>query len=215
MMLFIDDKAGLIEISRKKVRVPGIVHSITVGAEVLFDDVKETDASKTVKVLTGFKDATVTVSLSIVDPYINIDSSKWNEQKKALEGSLAPLVAVPSGVSYGTDRYAELKKLNDLFRYTEKGCPVVYVVNNKHLQARGIATLVFSGMESVEEDWGIACTLSFVEHNKKIEKTSETQKKNDDAAAAKAAAPAANKKNPDLSMQEQIRLNNLNKRLQK
>lgn len=184
MILALDTAAGIVKIGGNT--LPGIIQKIAVAGELEYENVQQDGTSKTVKTLKGFKDATIAIDLSIVDP----------------EGTSVPGV--------GKTRYAELKKLNDIFRYTKDGSPIVYWIETSHLLARGISYVVFSGLQSTEEDWGISCSLSFVEHEKKVAKQQDGQGKN-----ATAAAAASKPKAPELSKADKAKIAAMEKRYQK
>lgn len=185
MILALDTASGKVEVGGNT--LPGIVQKITVFGELEYENVQQDNSSKTVKTLKGFKDAAITIDLSIVDP----------------EDSAMP--------GLGKTRYDELKKLNNIFRCTKDGSPVVYWIGNPHLRARNISYVVFSGLQSTEEDWGIVCSLTFVEHEKKIEKTQDKQAKN----ASTASASTTKATPPQPSAQELAKQRALERRFQK
>lgn len=129
--------------------IPGTITRIYVKGALLFDNVAQIGSSKTEKTLQGFDDADITLNVEIFD--------KGNEDKS---------------------RYKLLTTLNKMFRSVENGSPVTYSIANPHLLARGISQVLFSSLESIEENGYIACTLSFVEHAKAIAKQESAQAKN-------------------------------------
>lgn len=70
-----------------------------------------------------------------------------------------------------TTCYDKLKIINNLFR-GKTTTPKVLTVTNQHVNARGIKTVVFDGLESYETDQDdvIQTVLSFTEHNPPVVK---------------------------------------------
>ena len=77
----------------------------------------------------------------------------------------------------GPDCYEKLEIINGIFRgHDDQANPKIYTVDNRHLLARGVGQLIFSGLDSVEseDDDTIQAGLTFVENNPPVVKT-ETQ----------------------------------------
>lgn len=74
----------------------------------------------------------------------------------------------------GTDCYDKLQTINGIFRsHDGQANPKLFDVDNRHLQARGVGQLIFSGLNSMETDRddSIRARLSFVENNPPVVKT--------------------------------------------
>lgn len=115
----------------------------------------------------------------------------------------------------GTDCYEKLAVINGIFRsHDQSANPKVFSVVNRHLTARGVNELIFSGLSSseTEEDDTIVASLTFVENNPPVVKT-ETKvaksayeqaksKKNQQEAQKKVPVPEINPaaKQPGVSV---------------
>lgn len=133
--------------------VPGILTELRVDGKVRFDEHKVDGNSGKTKIPQGYEDSDVSVGLALLTD----DASTCYEK--------------------ATD-------LNSLFRDTDPHAnPQVLTVVNKHLQARGIRQVVFSRLETAENDQTdeIRATLAFVEHLPPIIK--------DEKAEARTPAP--------------------------
>jgi hypothetical protein len=207
MKLSVDTDSGIVKLGDDS--LPGIIQKIRISGSVKFESVQEAKSSKTIKTLVGFDDADVSVDLAIIDDYPEIKTDKWEAPtpQQMKNGSL--FSEYFRGKKYKT-RYDALAALNAMFRKTEDGAPVIYQITNPHLLARGIRHVVFSSLQSDEEDWGISCSLQFVEHDKKVEKKADGQAKN--AAATSTPAKATP---PALSALEQNRQRALERKYQK
>ena len=149
--------------------VPGILNSLRVDGKVRFDEQKVDGSSGKKKTPQGFEDSDIMISL-----YLVTDDD--------------------------TSCYDKLETLSGMFRKVDdKANPQIYTVANRHLLARGIHQVVFSKLQTAENDKTdeITATLGFVEHNPPIVKTEKAQAKSPtskelaEAAAEKAkqAAP--------------------------
>lgn len=116
--------------------VPGILVSQTIRGAVRFDAAEADGLSGTVKTPLGWNDADVVLTLDLI----------CDEQ---------------------SDCYDKLTAINQVFNGADNGAnPKIYTVTSRHFRARGIDQLVFSGLDSAEDDQSdvIQATLSFVEH---------------------------------------------------
>ena len=76
--------------------------------------------------------------------------------------------------------YEKLEQVSGLFRkIDDKANPQVYTVTNRHLLARGVRQVVFSKLQSSENNGSdeIRVTLGFVEHNPPVTKIEKAQAK--------------------------------------
>ena len=129
--------------------VPGILRTLTVDGKVRFDEQKVDGASSKKKTPQGFEDTDVMLGLVLITD----DDS---------------------------DCYEKLEKVSGMFRAVDdKANPKIYNVANRHLLARGVSQVVFSKLQSAENDKTdeITVTLGFVEHNPPIVKTEKQQAK--------------------------------------
>jgi len=149
--------------------VPGILRSLSVNGKVRFDEQKVDGASGKKKTPQGFEDADISMSLYLVT---DEDSSC----------------------------YDKLETVSGMFREVDdKANPKIFTVANRHLLARGIRQVVFSSLQSAENDQTdeITVSLGFVEHNPPIVKVESAQAKSPtpkelaEQAAEKAAAATA------------------------
>lgn len=148
--------------------VPGILSSLRVDGKVRFDEQKVDGSSGKKKTPQGFEDSDIMLSLYLVTD----DESSC---------------------------YDKLETLSGMFRKVDgKANPRIYTVANRHLLARGVRQVVFSKLQTAENDKTdeITATLGFVEHNPPVVKTEKAQAKTPtskelaEQAAAKTQATA-------------------------
>ena len=97
----------------------------------------------------------------------------------------------------GDDCYDKLTAINSIFRsHDAQANPKIFNVDNRHLLARGVNELIFSGLSSTEteDDDTIVASLSFVENNPPVVKT-ET------SVAQSALKKSSNKKDQENAQQ--------------
>lgn len=155
--------------------VPGILRSLRVDGKVRFDEQKVDGSSGKKKTPQGFEDSDIMISLYLVT---DEDSSC----------------------------YDKLETLSGMFRKVDdKANPQIYTVANRHLLARGVRQVVFSKLQTAENDATdeITATLGFVEHNPPVVKTEKAQAKTPTSKelaeqAAEKAKQAAEPKEDEL-----------------
>jgi hypothetical protein len=138
--------------------VPGILVSHRVTGAVRFDRAEQDGLSGTVKVPLGWTDADITLVLD--------------------------LLSDDSG-----DCYDKLADLNGIFKGADNGAnPRIYTLTGRHARARGIDQVVFSGLDSDEDDQSdvLRVTLAFGEYRPAIVRQEEQV-----AAAGSTASPSA------------------------
>jgi hypothetical protein len=143
-------------------RLPGVFISMTVNAGVKFDRAERDHMSGKNKIPLGWEDSDVRLTLDLL-------------------------------CDDGSDCYAKLKVINLLFKGADKkASPQIYIVTNRHLRARGIDKVVFSGLETDEDDQSdvIRAVLTFSEHLPAVVK----REKQVTAAKTKSGAPAVKAK---------------------
>lgn len=129
--------------------LPGIIAELRVDGKVRFDQKKVDGQSGKKKTPQGFEDMDVAAVLTLT-------------------------------TDENTDCYEKLEKLSGYFRKVDaKANPQVLTIANRHLQARGVRQVVFSRLESAENEQNdeIRATLGFVEHNPPIVRTEKSQAK--------------------------------------
>lgn len=121
--------------------LPGLLVQLTVAGEVKFDESKTDGQSGKKKTPLGFEDAV-----------INLDLELLTDDEE---------------VQNGTSCYEKLAAIDQLFKGVgAKAAPKILTVTNRHLRARRINQVVFSGLASREtnQDDVILAALTFTEH---------------------------------------------------
>lgn len=139
---------GLLTFADGEVRLgntllPGVLFSQAIRNSVRFDRSERDGLSGKAKIPQGWEDAEITLQLE--------------------------LLTDESG-----DCYEKLTFINRVFKPTDKEAnPKIYTLTNKHARARGIARVVFTSLDSDEDDSEdtILATLTFTEHIPPIVKT--------------------------------------------
>lgn len=147
--------------------LPGILTELRVDGEVRFDKQKKDGASGKKKTPKGFEDSDVMVSMLLLT-----DSE--------------------------SQCYEKLEHISGLFRrIDQKANPQIYTVTNRHLLARGVRQVVFSKLQSAENnsDDEIRVTMGFVEHNPPVTKIEKAQAKTPTPKELKEQAAEKAKKN--------------------
>ena len=117
-------------------RMPGILIDQSVDCSVRFDEQEVDGMSGKKRTPMGWEDADVSLTLLLITE------------------------------DDGTDCYDKLETINGIFRsHDGQANPKMFDIDNRHLQARGVGQLVFSGLSSIETDRDdtIRARLSFVE----------------------------------------------------
>ena len=160
-------KANLLTFEDGEVRIgdvllPGILRTQMVSAGIRFDRAERDKMSGKSKTPQGWEDADIKLTLD--------------------------LICDDAG-----DCYVKLTAINKLFKSTDKGAnPKVYQVTNRHLRARGVTKVIFSGLDSNEtdDDDVIQAVLAFSEHIPSVTK----KEKQVNASVVPAGAPAVKAK---------------------
>lgn len=149
--------------------LPGILTELRIDGKVRFDEQKKDGASGKKKTPKGFDDSDVMVSMLLLT-----DSE--------------------------SQCYEKLEQVSGLFRKIDKKAnPQVYTVTNRHLLARGVRQVVFSKLQSSENNGTdeIQVTLGFVEHNPPVTKIEKAQAKTPTPKELKEQAEKKAKKGPE------------------
>jgi len=125
--------------------LPGILESVEVSSSLLTDDVGREGMSGKVKVIHGWSDADVTVTLILVD---------------------IPAVTNTS-VTKNITRYDCLSEIAATFKKVKDGKPQIYTISTLQTAAWGIQQFVFNSLKSSENRAKqiITCTLEFDEYD--------------------------------------------------
>lgn len=157
--------------------LPGLLVRLSVGGEVRFDESKADGLSGKKRTPIGWEDAAVSLDLDLLTDD---------------DGSC----------------YDKLAKLDRLFKGGgAHAAPKVLGVVNRHLRARGVSRVVFSGLSSREtnSDDTILASLTFKEHVPPVVKSEERAVKAKTPADGSAgpggpSAPAANPKTISIDL---------------
>jgi hypothetical protein len=142
--------------------LPGILDRIEVSDAILTDDVRMNDKSGSVKIISGWADSDLSITLLL------IDIPKYTADR------FTPDIT----------RYDCLKEINSYFKTIKDGAPGAVTLQHPHLAARGLREFIFSSLKSSEsrEKRIVTCTLEFDEFD------SATGKSQDRQLGVKAAA---------------------------
>ena len=147
------------------VTLPGILDSISVGDSLLEDSVETADKSGSVKIISGWADADISITLLLIDiPTYTADT-----------------------ITPGITRFDCLKQIAGTFRQKDGGGkPCVYAIQHPHFSAWGIREFLFSKLKSAESRGKriITCTLDFTEFDSTIGKSQDRLLVSVEAAAA-------------------------------
>jgi hypothetical protein len=139
MILALDCEEGIIKIGSPPEALPGIVESINISASLLMDNAEMQGRSGKTKIVQGWDDAALLITLSLID---NPDAkkSRWDYLKQV------------AGV---------FKKVGD------DGKPEAYSLSHPMINAWKTRQVLFSSLESTEYRTRrkVAATLKFVEYD--------------------------------------------------
>ena len=157
------------------VTLPGILDSISVGDSLLEDSVETADKSGSVKIISGWADADVAVTLLLID---------------------IPTYTAEA-FTPGVTRFDCLNQITGMFRQKDnEGKPCVYAIQHPHFSAWGIREFLFSKLKSSESRGRriITCTLEFNEFDSTVGKSQDRLLASMEAAQA---APVTSE-NPEI-----------------
>ncbi|MDR3356039.1 MAG: hypothetical protein LBO04_02515 [Spirochaetaceae bacterium] len=149
--------------------LPGILDSIEVSDSLLVDDAETDGKSGSVKIISGWADSDVTITLLLID----IPRGTGN--------ALVPNVT----------RFDCLREITRYFKQMKDGRPRVYTIQHPHLKAWGVQEFLFNSLKSSESRGKriITCTLEFDEFDGVAGKSQDRQ-----LGAAQSAADAQDEK---------------------
>jgi hypothetical protein len=139
MILSVDSDEGIIKIGSPPEELPGIVESIKVGDSLLIENAETQGRSGKVKVVQGWDDAALLITLSLID-----------------------------NPGTGKTRWDSLKQIAGIFKKVSgNGKPEVYTLSHPMTGAWGTKQLLFSSLESTEMRTRrkISVSLEFVEYD--------------------------------------------------
>jgi hypothetical protein len=165
------------------VTLPGILDSISVGDSLLEDSVETADRSGSVKIISGWADADISITLLL------IDIPTYTAQ------AFTP----------GVTRFDCLKQITGTFRQKDsEGKPCVYAIQHPHFSAWGLRKFLFSKLKSSESRGKriITCTLDFTEFDSTVGKSHDRLLVSMEAAAT---APVTSE-NPEIGNEQRAGL---------
>jgi hypothetical protein len=161
MIFGIDIDEGVIKIGSPPAPLPGIVESVRINDSLLIENADIQGRSGKVKVVQGWDDVAVSISLSLID-----------------DGK-------------GKTRWDMLKEITGVFKkVADNGKPELYAVSHPMIAAWGTKKLLLSSLESTESRTRrkISVSMDFVEHDSAAGIVQERQPAAP-AAAAKGGMP--------------------------
>jgi len=163
MILRLDSDEGIIKIGSPPAEIPGIVESIEISDALLIDNADIQGRSGKVKVVQGWDDVAMQISLSLIDDP-NAKKTRWDSLKEI------------TGI---------FKKVGD------NGKPETYTVSHPMISAWGTKQLLISSLKSTEGRTRrkIAVSIQFTEHDSSVGIVQERQSPDAQSDAAPAPAP--------------------------
>jgi hypothetical protein len=135
--------------------LPGILDSIDIGDSLLTDDAETEGKSGSVKIISGWADADVSISLMLIDiPKITNEA-----------------------VTPNVTRFDCLKEIAGYFKQMKDGKPRVYTIQHPHIAAWGIREFIFNDLKTTESRGKriITATLEFDEFDSTSGKSQDRQ----------------------------------------
>lgn len=147
--------------------LPGIVDSIQIGDSLLEDSVEVADKSGSVKIISGWADADIAITLLLID----IPTYTHNT------------------ISPGITRYDCLADIAKVFKQMADRKPRVYAIEHPHIRAWGLKEFIFNDLKSTEQRGRriITCTLEFDEYDSMSGKSQDRQLGMSESTTAEAA----------------------------
>ena len=145
------------------VMLPGIVDTIQIGDSLLEDSVEVADTSGSIKIISGWADADIAITLLLID----IPTYTHN--------TVTPAIT----------RYDCLSEIATIFKQMEDRKPRVYTIQHPHIHAWGLREFIFNSFKSTEQRGKriITCTLEFDEYDSISGKSQDRQLGMREAAA--------------------------------
>jgi hypothetical protein len=137
------------------IMLPGIMDTIQIGDSLLADSVETADKSGSIKIISGWADADITITLLLIDlpTYTN------------------------TTVTPGVTRYDCLADIVKLFKQIKERKPCIYTIEHPHLHAWRLKEFIFNDLKSTEQRGRriITCTLEFDEYDSISGKSQDRQ----------------------------------------
>jgi hypothetical protein len=162
MILAIDSNEGILKIGSPPETLPGIVESVKINDSLLMEDTEVQGRSGRVKIVQGWDDAGLLISMSLID-----------------------------GPGAGKTRWDYLKQITAAFKkVANNGKPEIYMLSHPMINAWGVRQLLFTSLETTESRTRrkITVALEFAEYDSSAGIVQERQ---ENAAQAQQAAPEA------------------------
>jgi hypothetical protein len=137
--------------------LPGFLESVEVSDSLLVDSVDQEGKSGSIKIIHGWADCDVSITLKLVDiPTIDTAS-----------GRVTPAVS----------RYDCLAEIVSWFKKMKDGVPQIYTIRHPHITAWGAREFIYSDLKSSEnrEKRIITCALDFDEFDSVTGKSQDRQ----------------------------------------
>jgi hypothetical protein len=127
--------------------LPGFLESIEVSGSLLEDSVEQEGQSGSVKIIHGWKDCDLSITLALID-IPAIDAARYT-------------------VTPNISRYDCLQEIAGHFKKMKDGKPQIYTVHHPHVAAWGAREFIFTDLKSSQSSAGqiITCTLEFDEYD--------------------------------------------------
>jgi hypothetical protein len=172
-------KVGVVGAGEPRV-LPGILESIEVSDSLLIDNVESEGKSGSVKLISGWSDADVTFSLTLIDI------------PQVANGRVTPQVT----------RFDCLKEIAGIFKQMKAGKPQVYIIQHPHIAAWGVREFIFNSLKSQESKGKriITCSLEFDEYDSTTGKSQDRQ-----IGITQAEQQAASQEPPNPPVSDQTR----------
>jgi hypothetical protein len=161
MTLRLDNESGIIKIGSPPKEIPGIVESIKISDSLLIENAEIQGRSGKVKVVQGWDDVAMQISLSLID-----------------------------NPGAGKTRWDSLKEIAGIFKKVgNNGKPETYTVSHPMIRAWGTKQLLISSLESTESRTRrkISVSIEFVEHDSSVGIIQDRQSPEAPADAAQTA----------------------------
>jgi hypothetical protein len=139
MILRLDNESGIIKIGSPPEDLPGIVESVKISDSLLIDNAGIQGRSGKVKVIQGWDDVAMLITLSLID-----------------------------NPGAGKTRWDYLKEIAAIFKkVAANGKPEVYTLSHPMINAWGAKQMIISSLETNESRTRrkIAVSIEFVEHD--------------------------------------------------
>jgi hypothetical protein len=137
--------------------LPGFLESIEVSDSLLEDSVEQEGQSGSIKIIHGWKDCDVSITLTLID-IPTIDMANYT-------------------VTPNVSRYDCLKEIAGWFKKMRDGMPQIYTIHHPHVAAWGAREFIFNELKSSQSraQQIITCTLDFDEYNSTTGKSQDRQ----------------------------------------